>query len=104
MALRYHRVCSASDVQPGRCRLITVDEEEIALWRLEDGRFRAIRNVCPHQHTARLHEGELNGDRLSCPMHGWTFDLSDGTEIDGRGKARVYPVKVEDDDLSLGMP
>ncbi|MDH4069978.1 MAG: Rieske 2Fe-2S domain-containing protein [Ignavibacteria bacterium] len=101
---RFAAVATTGQIPAERCRLVTVDDEEIALWHLGDGRFCAIRNSCPHQHFSKLHEGTLEGEMLSCPMHGWTFSLVDGSEKEGRGKAKVYPVQVEGDQILIGKP
>lgn len=97
-------VATTDQIPARRCRLVTVDDEEIALWHLGDGRFCAINNVCPHQHFSKLHEGTLEGEMLSCPMHGWTFSLIDGSEKNGSGKARIYPLLVEGTQILVEIP
>ena len=41
------------------------------------GVFYAIDNDCPHAYSP-LSDGEINGDTLTCPLHGWQFDLKTG--------------------------
>lgn len=41
------------------------------------GVFYAVDNDCPHAHSP-LSDGEINGDTLTCPLHGWQFDLKTG--------------------------
>lgn len=41
------------------------------------GQFRASSNTCPHA-DGPLGEGSLEGGLLTCPYHGWQFDLETG--------------------------
>jgi len=41
----------------------------------ETGRLRAFSNVCRH-HAAPVARGEGHLEKLVCPYHGWTYDLS----------------------------
>lgn len=66
-------------------------EDEIALFRV-NGELLAVRNSCPHQHFARLHEGEVEGSVVTCPMHGWKFDLKTGAHVAGAGSLKCYEV------------
>lgn len=45
----------------------------IALARTEAGSWIALEDRCPHRH-APLSAGCIQGDRIACPYHGWTFD------------------------------
>jgi nitrite reductase/ring-hydroxylating ferredoxin subunit len=31
--------------------------------------------VCPHQRIPVLYDGHINNGVVTCPMHGWEFDL-----------------------------
>jgi len=42
-----------------------------------DGRFHAIDGLCPHQ-GGPLGTGALCGTTLTCPWHGWQFDVLTG--------------------------
>ena len=42
-----------------------------------DGQFFALDGVCPHQ-GGPLGQGELCGSIVTCPWHGWQFDVEDG--------------------------
>lgn len=47
--------------------------DEIALYRAEDGTAHALENRCPHRQI-KLSHGSVEGCRLVCLYHGWTFD------------------------------
>ena len=82
---------------------IRVDGEEIAIFQVGSDVF-AVRNDCPHQHFQLLHQGELKGHALTCPMHGWTYDLRTGKGIIGNGNLKQYAVKVIGDDVWIEQP
>ena len=97
------RVARCSEVPERRSKLIHLEGEEIALWRV-NGKFYAINNVCPHQHFSKLHEGTLDGLYVTCPMHGWSFCLEDGHPKLGNGRSSVYRVRVEGGDILVEKP
>ena len=74
--------------------LVTVNGEDVVLYRRLDEIF-AIGNECPHQ-GGNLCDGWIEGDILSCPLHGWEFDLRSGVcmTIPGERVPR-YTVSVE---------
>lgn len=58
---------------------ITVDGQDIALVRCEEGVF-AIGNQCSHA-DVDLSEGEVEGCALECWLHGSQFDLRTGKPL-----------------------
>ncbi len=69
-------VVNSRDVAAGEPFGVTLMEHPLVLWRTPDGAIRAAHDQCPHRGAA-LSIGELRGDRIMCPYHGWQFD-SDG--------------------------
>lgn len=96
------RVARRADVPEGGAVRIIVADHEIALWRVQ-GVLHAISNTCPHQHIAALHSGSLEGECVTCPMHGWTFSLRTGQAVRGSGRVRVYPVHEEEDWVAISL-
>jgi len=78
----------------GQAALVTVDGEDVALFR-RGGEIFAIGNTCPHQ-GGSLSDGFIEGDIVICPLHGWEFDVRSGTcmTIPGESVPR-YVVTVE---------
>jgi phenylpropionate dioxygenase-like ring-hydroxylating dioxygenase large terminal subunit len=76
---RWYPILRSSDLgdRPVRIRRFG---EELAVWRDSAGRARVFQDRCPHR-GASLAQGKINGDRLSCGYHGWTFD-GEGTCVD----------------------
>ena len=49
----------------------------VALCRVE-GTVHGTSNVCPHA-GGPIGDGTLEGHRVTCPYHGWSFDVRDGS-------------------------
>lgn len=62
-------------------------EEDLVVFRTEDGRVAALEDVCPHR-LAPLSLGTLQGDAVQCGYHGMTFDCS-GQCVAAPGMARM---------------
>ena len=68
-----------------------------------DGTISAIDGICPHQ-GGPLAEGALEGTMVTCPWHGWQFDVRSGkTPLGSRIKQTVYEVKVEGHDVLVAV-
>jgi nitrite reductase/ring-hydroxylating ferredoxin subunit len=57
-------------------RQVLAGERWYALVRLEDELY-ALDNHCPHN-GGPLGKGTLDGQRLICPWHGWSWDVTSG--------------------------
>jgi 3-phenylpropionate/trans-cinnamate dioxygenase ferredoxin subunit len=97
-------VALATDVPEGEARRVVVDGREIALVNLGDGEFRAVGDVCSHEHY-HLSEGEIDAEdrTIECPKHGSMFDLETGRPraLPATKPVPVYPVKVEGDAILI---
>ncbi|MFB6172434.1 MAG: Rieske (2Fe-2S) protein [Haloarculaceae archaeon] len=112
MATR-HLVADATELEENGDRVLTdVKGTEIAVFRIDD-EFYAVANFCVHQ-GGPLCEGDLAGKyeigddgwawthdsrqrNITCPWHGWKFDVTTGTSIDDdRYQVPTYDVEVED--------
>jgi nitrite reductase (NADH) large subunit len=73
------------------------------------GEWYATQNMCPHRREFVLARGMI-GDhqgkaKVACPVHKKTFALETGACLSGDDYAlRVFPVKVEGDDVYLHLP
>jgi nitrite reductase/ring-hydroxylating ferredoxin subunit len=88
------------DVPQGTVRRVHAGEEEIALVHCEDG-FFATQGHCIHL-QGPLGEGDLEGCLLTCPWHGWQYDVRSGENIfDLAIKLRTYEVEVADGEIRV---
>lgn len=79
--------------------LAKVDGTDVFLYRrrAEDGEDEvlAIGNECPHQ-GGNLCDGWLEGDIVTCPLHGWEFDFRSGLCMTVPGeRVPSYRVSIE---------
>jgi nitrite reductase/ring-hydroxylating ferredoxin subunit len=79
------------------------DDRVVALFNV-DGVFYALDGVCPHA-GGPLGEGILRGKIVTCPWHGWQFDVSNGQNcLNPRMGHQGFPVKVEGNDVLVELP
>ena len=96
------KVANTSDLSPGQSKVVNVNETEIALFNV-DGEFFAISNTCLHR-GGPLGEGFLDGDVVSCPWHGWRYNVKTGTNVTiPTAKVASYQVKVEGNDILISV-
>ncbi|NKB75512.1 MAG: Rieske 2Fe-2S domain-containing protein [Gammaproteobacteria bacterium] len=60
-------------LKPGQVKNQVLWEQEIAVYRGDNGDAYAVEDACLHKGVA-LHKGDVQGDELVCPYHGWRFD------------------------------
>jgi 3-phenylpropionate/trans-cinnamate dioxygenase ferredoxin subunit len=101
---RFVRVGRAGDVPEGRPGIFLVEDRHIAVYRLADG-WHAIDDICTHD-GGPLAEGDLEDDVVVCPRHGARFSVRTGAALSFPAVTPVdtYPVRVEGDDLLVGLP
>jgi nitrite reductase (NADH) small subunit len=89
-----------SDVSPGQSKVVDVDGKPIALFNV-DGTFYAIDNTCQHS-GGPLGEGALDGAIVTCPWHGWEYDVTNGVcQLDETVRVSAYPVRVEGEQVLI---
>jgi nitrite reductase/ring-hydroxylating ferredoxin subunit len=95
-------VARVEDVPPGSVRRVQAGDESIALARIGND-FYATQGDCLHLHGP-LGEGRLEGHVLSCPWHGWQYDVRTGeNEFDRAIQLRTYEVRVEDGEVRVRL-
>lgn len=95
-----HNVAKVSDIGEGDCKTVTVNGESIALFNIS-GKFYAMDDTCKHK-GGSLGTGTLDGNVVTCPLHGWTYDVTNGNcEVNPAVKLDTYTVKVEGDDIII---
>lgn len=97
---RFTRVAATADLPAGEGRVVEADGREIALYNV-GGAFYALENTCCHR-GGPLGEGTLDGSIVTCPWHGWRFDVRTGESQNSPGdRVRTYDVIVEDDEVRV---
>ncbi len=98
-------VGKVSELQPGTCKSVELREVGVALFNI-DGTIYALDNTCPHA-GGPLGEGNLEGNLVACPWHGWKFDVQTGTCMKNPSnswKVPSYEVRETDGLIQVLLP
>ncbi len=95
------KAISISDLKPGEGKMIEVEEKAIAIFNI-DGEFFAIDNTCAHR-GGPLGEGFLDGKTVTCPWHGWKYDVTTGKAVMFPNTVAKYNVKIQGNDVLVEM-
>lgn len=96
------KVGNASDLKPGENKVVNVNGTEVALFNV-GGEFFAMTNTCPHR-GGPLGEGFLESDVVTCPWHGWKFNVKTGVSpVVPTAKVATYQVKVEGNEVMVAV-
>lgn len=109
--MEYVRVANVSDVGMGQIMPIEAKGLKLLLTQV-GGSFYAAQRKCPHL-GFNLCRGSLDGAAVVCPLHKAKFDLETGAierdpkllfiEMKAKSALKVYPVKVEGQDIMVGV-
>ena len=89
-------------MKPGENKIVNVNGTDVALFNVE-GEFFAINNTCLHR-GGPLGEGFLEGDVVTCPWHGWRYNVRTGNNVTmPNAHVASYKVKVEGDDILVDI-
>ena len=90
------------DFVSGQGKMVTVSGRHVALFRLGD-EFYAIDNLCLHK-AGPLCEGFIENDVVTCPWHGWSYEIRTGTLVqDPRVGVSKHEVRVEGEMISVRL-
>ena len=100
---RFVKIADKRDFPEGSGRVVNVEGRSIALFRVKDEYF-AMANVCLHR-GGPLGEGSLNGSTITCPWHGWKFDVRTGSfTVIPTLKVTTYKVKEQNGSVMVEIP
>lgn len=111
-----HAVCREGELVPGEIRPFTVGGRRLAVMRLEDGSYRAMSDVCPHQGASmglgaveRMWTAETTGGMCRheernvaiCPRHNFEFDVDTGLSpnVSPRLRVKTYEAEAENGEV-----
>ncbi|HEV3156801.1 MAG TPA: non-heme iron oxygenase ferredoxin subunit [Candidatus Baltobacteraceae bacterium] len=97
------RVASRAEIPRGGTLSLQVNGREVALFDIA-GELFAIEGTCPHQ-GAPLADGWVEGHRVTCPWHGWCFDVRTGRMAIGAefDSVETYEVRVENGEIFIAI-
>jgi nitrite reductase/ring-hydroxylating ferredoxin subunit len=93
------KLAERNDVPDGQRGLVVeAAGRHIAIFKV-GGQFHAVDNRCLHQ-GASLGDGFLEGACITCPWHGWRYDVVSGTCLDNpQLKLRTFPLRLEGEEI-----
>jgi 3-phenylpropionate/trans-cinnamate dioxygenase ferredoxin subunit len=109
--MRYVAVAATAELANGAMKAVDIEGRELLLAKIADA-YYAVARRCTHM-AENLCDGALDGRIVTCPRHGARFDLTNGKAV---GNAKLlflstrpadlatYPVKIEGDEVFIGLP
>lgn len=96
----FTKAALTKDIQDGSGITVELEGKSIAVFN-SNGKFYAIDNTCKHR-GGPLGEGSLDGNVVTCPWHGWQFDITNGNCVTNpAGKINGYALKIEGENILI---
>ncbi|MGE4651534.1 MAG: Rieske 2Fe-2S domain-containing protein [Myxococcota bacterium] len=93
-------VGSSAELGPGAVVPVRYFGRELVLFRTQSGEAHLLDAYCPHLGAHLGHGGEVSGEEIVCPFHGWRFSgdgrctsMPYGERIPLAAKARSWPLR-----------
>ena len=94
------KVATKSEIEAGSGKKVEINGKEIALFNI-GGSFCAMDDTCSHR-GGPLSEGSLEDNVVTCPWHGWQYDVRTGAWLTNPSvNQNKYEVKVEGNDILI---
>jgi nitrite reductase/ring-hydroxylating ferredoxin subunit len=99
----WHRVAAVADCPPGSCLEAVAGDRIVAIYNVA-GEFFALDGVCPHQ-GGPLGKGRLDGCIVTCPWHGWQFDVKSGQhQLSAAIRQERFETRIEGAEVFVRLP
>lgn len=99
---QFVKAAKTSDLRPGEARAVEIAGKPLALCHVE-GRVYAVDNTCLHR-GGPLGEGFMDGATLTCPWHGWQYDVTTGAcRNNPAARLATYETRIEGDDILVAV-
>ena len=96
--MAFARAAKTTEIAPGTIKEFQLEGKPVAVANV-DGKFYAINNTCLHR-GGPLGQGPLEGKIVTCPWHGWEYDVTTG-KISQNTAVGVdsYPIEIRGDEI-----
>lgn len=96
--MAFLRAAKKDEIPPGTIQEFQLNGKTVAIANV-DGNLFAISNVCLHR-GGPLGQGELEGKVVTCPWHGWQYDVTTGkVTMNPAVGVESYPVEIRGEDI-----
>jgi len=93
-AMSSHRVCTLEELPAGSAKEVAVDGKILVLYNCE-GQVYCLDGICPHA-GGPLVRGKFEGLLVTCPWHGWQFNVRCGTHsMTENIRQQTYEVEIK---------
>lgn len=90
----FTKVAETADIPPNAGVVVAAGGKALAILNA-GGTYYAIDNTCMHR-GGPLGEGQVEGTTVTCPWHGWRYDITTGAALTNPTiRVGCYPVKVD---------
>jgi thiamine pyrophosphate-dependent acetolactate synthase large subunit-like protein/nitrite reductase/ring-hydroxylating ferredoxin subunit len=101
MASTWYKVANEGDLPAGQVTTVVAGYTAVCLIHTAAHGYTALDNRCPHQ-GGPLGEGQLDGQWLICPWHGYEYDPQSGAPPEGYGdQAKPLALEVREDGIYI---
>ena len=100
--MAFVRAARKDEIPAGSIREFQVDGLTLAIANIGN-KFYAVHNTCLHR-GGPLGQGQLHGVAVTCPWHGWQYDVTTG-KVGQNPSVGVesYPVEVRGEDIFINI-
>src|SRR5512142_1307926 len=103
LPLKEINVARVEEIPEGDRKIIHVGDLSIGVFH-HNGKWYALHNLCLHR-GGPVATGTLEGDTLTCPWHGFEYNVTNGELlVDPNAKLEMYPVVVQDGQVRVQVP
>jgi nitrite reductase (NADH) small subunit len=99
---KLRKVAKLADLPPGNAMTVAVGDLRIALYNVA-GKIYASDDACVHA-GGPLGDGPLRDSIITCPWHGWEFDVVKGCAVMSDDvRLTTYDVQVKGKDIFVSI-
>jgi nitrite reductase (NADH) small subunit len=104
MSNQWKAVCNVADIPVLGARVVKrATQPDVAIFRNSENAVFALLDRCPHR-GGPLSQGIVFGERVACPLHNWSIELSSGCAVaPDEGCTQKFSVKVENGQVYLDV-
>ncbi len=100
--MSFVRTVKTEELPPGTVRELQIEGKAIAVANV-GGKFYAFNNMCLHR-GGPLGQGPLEGKVVTCPWHGWQYDVTTGKVLQNPSVGvDCYAVEVRGQDVFVDV-
>jgi nitrite reductase (NADH) small subunit len=100
--MAFEKAAKVSEIPAGAIKEFQLGGQAIAIANV-GGTLYAISNTCLHR-GGPLGEGELAGSVVTCPWHGWQFDVTTGKAVQNpNAGVACFAAEVRGDEVYVNL-